>query len=220
MKNLDLPKEKIIICFHCGNETVMRQTGEFKWSSHDEKYYDFNFNFTYKMFACPVCHKVTLMQTYGDETMIEPNNRGEMEWFTEDTILFPINSIDSNAMPKMIKESYEAALKVRNIDTAACVLLLRRTLEIILTDQGATAWGLAKKIEEIAQKGLLPDSLKEASFFAKKFGDSAAHGKELIADEHDMNSLIEFIEYIIEYLYIIPSKIEDFKMKMDRQEEI
>ena len=99
------------------------------------------------------------------------------------------------------------------------MLLLRRTLEIILTDQGATKWGLAEKIEEIAQRGLLPDSLKEASFFAKRFGDSAAHGKDLVADEQDMNSLIEFIEYIIEYLYIIPSRLKEFKMKIDHEEE-
>jgi hypothetical protein len=193
----------------------MRQTGEYKWGSND----DFSFFFNYKMFACPVCHKITLMETYGDETMIAPNYSGEYVWFTEDTILYPINSIDSKSMPKKIKESYEAALKVRNIDTNACVLLLRRTLEIILTDQGATKWGLAEKIEEIAQRGLLPDSLKEASFFAKRFGDSAAHGKDLVADEQDMNSLIEFIEYIIEYLYIIPSRLKEFKMKIDHEEE-
>ncbi|NLX01418.1 MAG: DUF4145 domain-containing protein [Syntrophomonadaceae bacterium] len=215
MKNTNLPQEKVIICFHCGNETVMRQTGEYKWGSND----DFSFFFNYKMFACPVCHKITLMETYGDETMIAPNYSGEYVWFTEDTILYPINSIDSKSMPKKIKESYEAALKVRNIDTNACVLLLRRTLEIILTDQGATKWGLAEKIEEIAQRGLLPDSLKEASFFAKRFGDSAAHGKDLVADEQDMNSLIEFIEYIIEYLYIIPSRLKEFKMKIDHEEE-
>jgi len=215
VKNTNLPQEKVIICFHCGNETVMRQTGEYKWGSND----DFSFFFNYKMFACPVCHKITLMETYGDETMIAPNYSGEYVWFTEDTILYPINSIDSKSMPKKIKESYEAALKVRNIDTNACVLLLRRTLEIILTDQGATKWGLAEKIEEIAQRGLLPDSLKEASFFAKRFGDSAAHGKDLVADEQDMNSLIEFIEYIIEYLYIIPSRLKEFKMKIDHEEE-
>ena len=101
MKNTNLPQEKVIICFHCGNETVMRQTGEYKWGSND----DFSFFFNYKMFACPVCHKITLMETYGDETMIAPNYSGEYVWFTEDTISNPMLGIDSKSMPKKIKES-------------------------------------------------------------------------------------------------------------------
>jgi hypothetical protein len=210
VKNLDSPKEKVIKCFHCGNETLMRQTGEYSWRSRD----DFDFQYKYRMYACPVCNKVTLLQVYSDETMIT----NEMTWAEEETILFPLNSIESNFLPKAIKESYEAALKVRNVDATACALLLRRALEVIMTDQGATAWGLADKIEEIANKGLLPDSLKEASFFTKKFGDSAAHGSELI-DNRDINPLIEFIEYIIEYLYIIPSKIEELKAKLECQED-
>lgn len=208
MKNLDSPKEKVVKCFHCGNETLMRQTGEYSWGSMD----GFDFQYRYRMYACPVCNKVTLVQAYSDEIMIV----NELRWVEEETILYPLNSIESNILPAAIKESYEAALKVRNVDATACALLLRRTLEVILTDQGATAWGLADKIEEIAHKGLLPDSLKEASFFTKKLGDSAAHGKELI-DKRDINRLIEFIEYIIEYLYIIPSKIEALKAKIGLQ---
>jgi hypothetical protein len=188
----------------------MRQTGESSWGSNDE----FDFQYTYKMFTCPVCHKITLVQAYRDETMIDP----DLWRAAEETILFPINSFKSNVLPKPIKESYEAAIKVRNVNATACVLLLRRTLEIIFKDQGATAWGLADKIEEIAKRGLLPDSLKEASFFTKKFGDSAAHGEDPI-DKNDMESLIEFTEYIIDYLYIIPSKIEDFKIQVGRQKD-
>lgn len=210
MRNMDKPQERVLRCFHCGNETFMCQTGEYSWGSSD----DFDFQFTYKMFACPVCHKITLIQFYRDEMMIDPDGW----WDTEETILFPINSIDSNVLPETIKEAYEAALKVRNVDATACVLLLRRTLEIILKDQGATAWGLADKIEEIAKQGLLPDSLKEASFFTKKFGDSAAHGEKPI-DQNDMESLIELTEYIIEYLYIIPFKIKEFKQNAGRQDK-
>ena len=210
---------KTYLCLHCGNETLMKKKGEYNWGSSDEKCDEFWFDCHYQMLFCPVCHNITLLETYCDETMQEYSHEEGITYCSRNKILYPINTIDSNAMPKNIKEAFESALKVRHIDVNACLLLLRRTLEIILKDQGATKWGLEKMIEEVATKGVLPDSLKEASFFAKKYGDSAAHGKELTADDCDIEKLIEFIEYIIEYLYIIPTKIEQFKKRVDQQEE-
>ena len=195
----------------------MKQVGAFEWGSNDEKNCTLNYSFKYRMLFCPVCHKITLLETYGDESMEEPTCDGSMEYYYANTVLYPINSIDSSAMPDNIKEAFESALKVKNIDVNACSLLLRRTLEIILKDQGAVKWGLKEMIEEIASKGILPKSLKEASFFTKKYGDSAAHGKELAADDCDIQNLVEFVKYIIEYLYIIPTKIAQFKNKIDER---
>lgn len=212
--------QKVLKCYHCGNETLMNKTGESRWSSRDEQNDDFDFSFLYEMFTCPVCHKVTLLETYGDESMQRYDYRGEVEWYKEEKILFPINSLDSNAIPKPIKAAFEATIKSRNIDTNVCLMSLRRTLELILVDKGATKWGLKDKIEEIASKGILPETLKEASSLAKKLGDSAAHGKEIDieADSHDVNSLIEFVEYIIEYLYVLPYKMDRFKKRMNEAE--
>ena len=220
MKNLDLLKEEIVKCFHCGNETPMKQTGEYDWGSRDEEYGNFDFLFEYKMFACPICHKITLIETYGDETMMKYTKRGEVEWYSEDTVLFPISNIDSDSIPKKVKESFEAALKIKDIDKNVCLMALRHTLELILKDKGATKWGLKEKIEEIAEKGLLPEVLKEASALTKILGDSAAHDKGLQIDEYDVSSMAEFVEYIIEYLYIVPNKIERYKEKLSAKEEI
>ena len=139
-------------------------------------------------------------------------------FYTEDTVLYPINSVDSNAIPKKVKESYEAALKVKNIDNKLCLVALRITLEKILKDKGATKWGLKDKIEEIAEMGYLPDTLKEASALTKILGDSAAHDKPLEIDEYDVSSMAEFVEYIIEYLYIIPDKIKSYKERFSSKE--
>ena len=96
---------------------------------------------------------------------------------------------------------------------------IRWTLELILKDKGATKWGLKDKIEETAEKGLLPDTLKEASALTKILGDSAAHDKPLEIDEYDVSSMAEFVEYIIEYLYIIPDKIKSYKERFSSKED-
>lgn len=211
MKNLDLPKQEVITCFHCGNETLMSQKGKYRWGSRDIECDDFSFFYEYELFACPVCHRATLRETYGDETMVQPSYHGEMEWYDKKSILYPVNSIDSCSIPSKVKEAYEAALKIKGIDKNVCLMALRRTLELILKDKGATAWGLKNKIEEIAEKGLLPDTLKEASSLTKILGDSAAHDRDLEIDQYDVESMAEFVEYIIEYLYVVPDKINCYK---------
>ena len=214
MKNLDLVKEEIIKCFHCGNETPMQRVGEYSWGSRDIEYTDFDFHYGYELFACPVCHKVTLRETYGDETMIEYRNHDQMVWCNQKSILYPTNSMESNSIPTKVKEAYEAALKTKGIDKYICLMALRRTLELLLKEKGATKWGLQAKIEEIAEKGLLPDTLREASSLAKMLGDTAAHDKELEIDQYDVEAMAEFIGYIIEYLYIVPDKISTYKERL------
>lgn len=168
--------------------------------------------YKYELFACPVCHKVTLRETYSDETMIFCDNLDQMQCYDEKSILYPVSNFESSSsIPVKVKEAYEAALKIKSIDKYVSLMALRRTLELILKDQGASKWGLKDKIEEIAAKGLLPDALKEASSLTKILGDSAAHDKELDIDQNDVESMAEFIGFIIEYLYIIPDKINAYK---------
>ncbi len=113
--------------------------------------------------ACPVCHKVKLRETYSDETMMKHYNTSyALEYYDKKTILFPINNIESSSIPSKVKEAFEAALKTKEIDKNNCLIALRRTLELILKDKGAIKWGLKDKIEEIVEKGLLPNTLKEA----------------------------------------------------------
>nr|WP_325186094.1 DUF4145 domain-containing protein [uncultured Oscillibacter sp.] len=217
LRSMDLAQEKqeIIKCFHCGNETPMQKVGEYTWGSRDVEFSEIDFLYKYELFACPVCHKVTLRETYSDETMMNCCDYDQLSYFDERSILFPQNSIESKSVPQKIKEAYSAALKTKGIDKFICLMALRRTLELLLKDKGATKWGLKDKIEEIAAKGLLPDTLKEASSLAKLLGDTAAHDKELEIDEHDVEAMAEFIGFIIEYLYIVPDKINTYKKRLD-----
>jgi hypothetical protein len=193
----------------------MQKVGEYSWGSRDMEYSDFDFSYKYELFACPVCHKVTLREIYGDETMVNYHNYDQATWYDTKKIIFPLNSIDSDAVPKKVKEAYEAALKTKGIDKYVCLMALRRTLELLLKDKGATRWGLQDKIEEIAEKGLLPDTLKEASSLAKLLGDTATHDKEMEIDQYDVEAMAEFVGFIIQYLYIVPDKITTYKEKLD-----
>lgn len=215
MKSNDLRTDEIIKCFHCGNETPMKKVGEYSWGSRDLESSEFDFLNEYELFACPVCHKVTLREVYSDENMIDFRDFDQMLYYDEKRILYPLSNVESNSVPGKVKEAYEAALKTKSIDKYVCLMALRRTLELLLKDKGATKWGLKDKIEEIAAKGLLPDTLKEASSLAKMLGDTAAHDKELEIDQYDVEAMVEFIGFIIEYLYVVPDRINAYKERLD-----
>ena len=215
MKSNDIHTDEIIKCFHCGNETPMKKVGEYSWGSRDIEEAEFDFLYKYHLFACPVCHRVTLRQTYTDETMIHYCNYTDITYYDEKNILYPLSSVESTSVPVKVKEAYEAALKTKSIDKYVCLMALRRTLELLLKDKGATKWSLKDKIEEIAKKGLLPDALKEASSLAKMLGDTAAHDKDMEIEQYDVEAMVEFIGFIIEYLYVVPDKINTFKERLD-----
>lgn len=216
MRSSDSPKEdEIILCLHCGNETPMKKVGEYTWGSRDMEFSEIGFLYEYELFACPVCHKVTLRETYCDETMMDCRDYDRSLYYDEERILFPPVGIENDSVPSKISEAYTAALKVKGIDKYVCLMALRRTLEILLKDKGATKWALKDKIEEIAERGLLPDALKEASSLAKMLGDTAAHDKELEIDQYDVEAMVEFVRYIIEYLYVVPDTISTYKKRLD-----
>lgn len=211
-------KQLVLKCFHCGNDTLMNLRGMYSYNSHDYKYEEFDFNCDYELYECPICHEPTLYSDYSDETMFVPfRDDGYMEHDTK--IMFPVNQLSSDkGIPDKVKKAYEAALKVKNIDMNICLIALRRTLELLLKDQGATSWGLKSMIEEVAGKGVLPDSLKEASSLTKMLGDTAAHDKEMEISQHDVESMSEFVNYIIEYIYVVPQKISAYKENIKKNE--
>lgn len=205
--------QKAIQCLYCGNKTLMNRVGQHKYSwDEGQGYWGY---FLYSMYACPICNRVTFHQTYWDCAQTDYDGTD----FVDEEILYPVNALKTNALPPVIKNAFEAALKVKNIDDDVCLLALRRTLELILVDKGAIKWGLKDKIEELAKGNILPDTLKEASLIAKMLGDSAAHTEGTNTTIHDINKLVDFIEYLLEYFYILPDKISELKKQLDKTKE-
>lgn len=211
-------EQKVLQCFSCGNETLMNIKGTFRHYIPfvaDEPWHGYEGHQEFSLYACPVCNSPTLHSAFWYQGMIDPHGN-EIE---EESILYPINSIASKAMPDKIKNSFEAALKIKNIDNPTCFLALRRTLELILKDKGAKKYALDDKIKELAEEGVLPESLKEISTFTRQLGNDVAHDKGADPDIHLLNSLVDLVEYLIEYLYILPWKINKFAEKMNELQE-
>lgn len=146
--------------------------------------------------------------------MIFMNKNGEIEQELSEEILYPTNTFSSKYLPKDIKDAYESALKTRHIDTAICLISLRKTLELVCNDKGANGNNLYIKIEDLSDKEILPKELKNASKITRHFGNIGAHETNIKISKQELNKLIELVEYILEYLYILPNKIKELENKL------
>jgi hypothetical protein len=186
-------------CFHCGNEGLMEVVGdhiqhfggEVTDSSGVVIEMDLQEHFEWILLACPVCHKVSLLQKYSNECEFNPNTGNYIEY---NDLLYPECNVDYLGVPKEVKTAFEAALKVKNVDTAVCLLSLRRVLEAICKEQGAVGNTLEIMIKDIIEKGKLPSAMNDACWIIRQLGNSAAHADDIIVHKSDVEQTIGFLK--------------------------
>ncbi len=195
--------QNIFQCYHCGNKTIMDQVGEYKEEFSNDDICGYTESC---MYLCPVCKSVTFVERYTDN---------DMNCYVDERILYPVISLDKSYIPVKIKNAFEGSLKSRYTDGALCLIGLRRTLEMICKDKGATAKNLEGKIKELVCQNILPPTLEEASGFARRFGNSAAHADDIEISPYQLDMIIEFMESVIEYIYVLPHKMSRLKKSIE-----
>ncbi|MDD4401839.1 MAG: DUF4145 domain-containing protein [Desulfitobacteriaceae bacterium] len=201
--------QKVLQCLYCGNKTLMNKVGDHQLSESDEHTYFYRNS---RMYVCPVCNRITFTE---EECFSEDCGPWD-EDYPYEKIIFPVNSLMSgHCLPNNIKEAFEASLKVKNIDAAICLIALRRTLELVCKDKEAKGKNLSEMIESLSSNNILPPALIEVSTITRLFGNIGAHDNNGEVSAHEINQVAEFVEYILDYLYILPAKIESLQRRLD-----
>lgn len=212
-------------CYHCGNATPMERVATYNiHDSFEGMYSDTN----YDIFLCPVCRKVTLSETYlfsedishvSYEGVDDEYRQCEIEAATRKTILYPATGLDDHFIPEDVYKAFEAALRVRNIDSTICVMALRRALEKMCKHKDAQGKYLHNKIDSLQKQKILPDIVGEMAYLLKDEGNSAVHGDHVEFDEKKVELLIHFTRVILSYVYTIPEQLKQIKGEMDMEIE-
>ena len=208
---------KLQQCYHCGNEGLLQIVGKHQHTyggpilnkygeAIDCEMQEF---FEWILLSCPVCYKVSLLQTYSNELF-----NGE-----DIDLLFPECNVNFLGVPVEIKTAFEAALKVKNIDTSVCLLSLRRVLEAICKEQGAEGRNLDNMIKNMLDNGKLPEIMNDACWIIRQLGNDAAHAGEIRVYKSDVEQTIDFLKTIIHYLYTLPVQMERLKEKIKKRKD-
>lgn len=188
----------VFLCQHCGNENRMDLVCE---NRVDERNDDWDYFNHIKVYRCSVCLKATITET---DFFSEDYNFGDT---VPEDIIYPPNELsDEKVVPKDIIKAFKSSQRVRHIDKSIFLMSVRRTLELICNDNGATGRSLEIKIQDLADKGILPESLRTASDFTRILGNRGAHSTDTVTEDVSIH-LLTFVKYIIEYIYVLPEKL-------------
>lgn len=120
---------------------------------------------------------------------------------------YPPSRIDFNteSIPASIVSTFEEVITCEANDCyVASAIMVRRTLEEICADQGATGNNLQKRIEDLSTKIVIPKELKDAMTELRLLGNDAAHVEakdyDKISDE-ELSVAIEFAKELLKSIY-------------------
>jgi hypothetical protein len=144
---------------------------------------------------CPSCFKHVVYQSIGIHDAVPQSNGqlkfghrrcpdpkcGQHVFFVSDgstTVCYPPEKLDFDAtdIPKAITTSLTEAIACHAAECyVASALMVRRTLEELCKDRGATGDNLKERIASLGTKVLLPAELLQALDALRLLGNDAAH---------------------------------------------
>jgi len=106
-------------------------------------------------------------------------------------------------------------LKDENWDAAA--LMARSALQVSLREQNASGHNLKQEIDDLASRGVLPKIMQDWAHNVRELGNESAHPQpdQEQTNPNDARDIVAFMDYLFEYLYTLPKKIDDYRKRKD-----
>jgi len=197
-------------CTHCGNKTTQALKGECS-HLHIEDGSSRHFFFT----QCLTCADGLIYR------LIDPNgssmpslSHGNFQLKNYE-LVWPVAKKLHCCVPEKISRIYSEAAAIKLLAPNAFANQIRRCLEAICHDRGATHHILAKNLKELAERGEIPNTLSEMSDVLRKLGNIGSHASDEEISPAYVEVIDEFLSAIIEYVYIAPHKVSEFKKTLD-----
>ena len=120
-----------------------------------------------------------------------------------------------SSVPASVQKCYAEAAAIKSRAPNAFANQIRRALEALCKDRGTGNRVLAQNIQELATRGEIPPTLAEMTDVLRMLGNIGSHA----ADEEIAPEYVEVIDdlfrAIIEYVYVAPWKVREFKARLD-----
>lgn len=200
-------RKTFLICNRCGTSTIhtLRCAIESDVEHYDIEGFRMYEPATYRTFQCDGCTQVSL---YIWSALYSPGSE-----FGEPA--YPMKEQELYGVPDAVQLAYRQAEKVRTHSTAAYAVLARRVIEAIARDRGIVEKNLSRAVTIMAARGEIPPLLAEAATLIRTFGNTAAHESGEAINWNHVQMIEKFLVVLIEYLYVGPATLRDFKFILD-----
>ena len=204
-------KHPIGYCPHCGNHAPQRAVHTQPYMAYaykmDGTKTEADMPSTYIVATCGTCDEILLYHDFG----LYPE---EQYPFTKCDLLWPNNGLLHRSVPAKIRAIYNEAYRIRNLAPNAFAVQIRRALEALADDRGANRGNLHRRLQQIAEKGEIPPMLAEMTDVLRLLGNLGAHASGQEVKPGHVSVLDEFFRAVIEYVYVAPSKIAEFREQL------
>lgn len=108
----------------------------------------------------------------------------------------------------------EAHVCFGNGQIIAAAITARATLESIVKDMGAKGSNLYEKVECLQTRGEITKLIEEQAHSIRNVGNDMAHGDfDTLPDREEVEHVIEFMDALIDTLYVQPAKLRAVQEK-------
>jgi hypothetical protein len=197
-------------CGHCGYSGSLEEVArpEVKRTKADVELYGEVETLTHWFFyRCPRCERATLEEDWWNDEFGDPEDDTATQLFPEPR--------DNSSVQRTVLESYWEANRIRGEAPSLYAVGIRRTVEAICRDRGATARRLEPMLDELAEDGVLPRPLADMGHQLRARGNLGAHPGTAKVSAEDLPMIEEFLEAILEYVYRAPAKIAAARSSLD-----
>jgi hypothetical protein len=198
-------------CTHCGNKAPMLIVAEhsrIQNHDHEDSGIEWDEGFFWEIIECPSCNGMLFRKGYWHDYLT-------CESGPEYEILYPNGPAKIRGLPQQIAKSYEAAQRVKAIDSNAFAVLLGRVLDLVCIDKKAEGDDLFARLEDIADKGIMPKQLAVMAHALRKLRNIGAHANLGELTHAEVPSLEALSKAILEYVYSAPALVQLVQTKID-----
>lgn len=179
-------------CGKCEKKSNQQVVAEYTHTVpyEDEEFYSEE-DYQLRLSLCSACESLNLSveADHGEATLLWPSEK-ELE-----------------GLPKDIAKAYKASRAVKAIDPNAFAVLLGRVLELVCLDRNAIGDSLYDKLQDLANKGEIPNRLAEMAHQLRILRNIGAHAVLGELTPAEVPIVDDLCRAILEYVYTAPHKI-------------
>lgn len=202
-------RHHVAFCPHCGNTSPQRVVFEHSyrdtWFGSDGKAMAPDEGPDSEAIVC-ICDTCDAVLLYDGISSTETG-----EW---PSLVYPRDTTLPDPVPMSIRDIYAEARVVKRNAPNAFAIMVRKGLEAICDDRAAPEGTLQARLEQLVKKGDIPPVLAEMTDVLRVVGNTAAHGSLQAITQPMTWAIDEFFRTVVEYVYVAPGKLAEFKKKL------
>jgi uncharacterized protein YbaR (Trm112 family) len=190
-------------CGHCGNIApleIRATVSQVKDHLDPRSGFQWDEGPIHELLVCPACAGIVLRRQYWHDV------RDPSELPCD--VLYPSVDEVPLGLPDLIRQEFEAALRVRSASPNAYGVLLGRLLELVCDDRGAKKGNLSARLKELSARGEIPQKLVEMAERLRALRNVGAHAWVGELTDAEIPILANLCRAILEYVYSAPYLVQ------------